>query len=461
MRKFSAEAFLEACGAGGPLLFDVRRDGDAEGRRLAVQQPFALVGRAVNADLVLKDARVSRRHIYLQVLAGRICWVNLGGLAGNNPAEESELSGWWYEKQTICVGTYQVQILPNPLRKPDDRLEGLDPLAAGSASNLHLPTTYLEFLRGDQVRMRWRMDRLLVLMGNALSCKIRLAGTEVSRFHCSLVATPQGTWLVDLLGRGGVLLNGVAVRFAHLEDGDVMQVGENVIHVRYAAARSAPGSALALADAPTAPATGRAVAVASPGGKPATDLAVPPFQPIAQDPTVQALIMPMLSQFHNMQQQMLDQFQTALLQTLQLFSTLHKDQMSFLRDELDRQRVLTQELRELQAELARLQAQPRGTGATAAAVPTRADVSPAPAAAPPRSEPTEKPAAAPEPAPLPAPATAGLPEQTAVKGANGVRPSEGQDVHAWLNDRMATLQQERQSSWQRILNFLGGKRPEG
>jgi hypothetical protein len=34
-----------------------------------------------------------------------------------------------------------------------------------------------------------------------------------------------------------------------------------------------------------------------------------------------------------------------------------------------------------------------------------------------------------------------------------------QEVHAWLLQRMETIQEERQGRWQRILDMLGGKKP--
>ena len=52
----------------------------------------------------------------------------------------------------------------------------------------------------------------------------------------------------------------------------------------------------------------------------------------------------------------MDQYQQALVQMFQMFSGLHKDQMGYLREEMDRQQQITQELRALQAELTKLHA---------------------------------------------------------------------------------------------------------
>ena len=64
------EDFRKACGMGGLLRLDVR-GADGEGARsLALNRPYAIIGSDPSADLRLDDARVSRRHAYLQAVSG-------------------------------------------------------------------------------------------------------------------------------------------------------------------------------------------------------------------------------------------------------------------------------------------------------------------------------------------------------------------------------------------------------
>ena len=58
----------------------------------------------------------------------------------------------------------------------------------------------------------WRMSQLLALMGKASRCKVRLFDPLVSRLHCTLVRTRGGLWVVDLLSRGGITINGLPVQ---------------------------------------------------------------------------------------------------------------------------------------------------------------------------------------------------------------------------------------------------------
>ena len=64
-----------------------------------------------------------------------------------------------------------------------------------------------------------------------------------------------------------------------------------------------------------------------------SDVAVPGrFQPEATD----SALVPLVNQFSMMQQQMFDQFQQAMGMLVQMFGTMHREQMDVIREELDR-----------------------------------------------------------------------------------------------------------------------------
>ncbi len=456
MDKYSVEAFLKACGAAAPLLVEVQAGDTGESLRRVLHQPFAVIGRAPNADLPLQGPGISRRHAYLQVISGRVYCLTFSTAVRSSSAPE-DVAHWLDDGQTLRVGDYQVRVSRGAAPEPPAALADIDPLAAGSAAQLGMPALSLEFLRGDAVRLRWRMDRLLVLMGSSPECRLRIGEGDGSRFHCSLVSTPQGVWVVDLLGRGGILLNGTQVRQARLEEGDVLRVGDVTARVRYDEGSLPERGTPAPAEAPAWP-----VPAALP---PALPLALPPevrqALVLAEGPQNQALgsfLVPLVSQWNVMQQQMVEQFQQALVQMFQMFSALHKDQVGFLREELERQQQITEELRELQTALGKLQqGQANGAAPPARAVheaTNGAGAAPVLPAAKPQPESTP---AAPTAGPKPLPAPAAQEGATTAEAGSGMN---GEDVHAWLCHRMATLQQERQGGWQRLFGFLTGKRSE-
>jgi hypothetical protein len=137
-----------------------------------------------------------------------------------------------------------------------------------------------------------------------------------------------------------------------------------------------------------------------------------------------------------MQQQLLDQFQQAMMAMVQVFGALHRDQMGQVREELDRLRNTTQELHTLRAELAR-QCQANGPAVNGGA-PGRHT--------PPHPE-----------LPGPAPVAPSSPPPAAAPGIGETAGSGDGTIHVWLTERIAALEQEQQSRWQRVMGFVLGK----
>lgn len=141
----------------------------------------------------------------------------------------------------------------------------------------------------------------------------------------------------------------------------------------------------------------------------------------------EALLMPLVSQFSQMQQQMFEQFQQTLVMIAQMFGNLQREQMALIRQELEQIRELTRQLHALQSEGMRPSASPQPAFPQAAA---------------PRS-PTQSRNAKPA-----APAA-----KAPTSSADYCDPG----VHVWLHQRLSALQQERQSRWQKVLGILTGQ----
>src|SRR5262249_10053485 len=74
---------------------------------------------------------------------------------------------------------------------------------------------------------------------------------------------------------------------------------------------------------------------------------------LTQSEVTESILVPLVNQFGLMQQQMFDQFQQAMAMMVQVFGTMHRDQMEVIRAELDQLRELTEEFHALKSELAR------------------------------------------------------------------------------------------------------------
>jgi pSer/pThr/pTyr-binding forkhead associated (FHA) protein/polyhydroxyalkanoate synthesis regulator phasin len=534
------KSFLNACGVKDALRLIVAGPGSGDGEPWSLPQPFAVIGRDPRTDVILDDAQVSRRHVYVQVVGGQAFWIDLESRTGTRTEAGPRKSGWLAGAGILEIGPFLIRRLAGAaaVGDPGSRESTREsPLEARGYGREALPEVTLEFLNGPAQSTRWPMRRVMSLIGSASGCKFRLTDPSVSAFHASLLRTSAGLWIVDLRGARSISINAEPVRCGPLSDGDVLGIGRYRIRVRcresrvgaHDAAREASAGLPARQDrggvarrpSPEQAATPPAFGLMLPMPPPpfpvvapttgvevmSSDLAVPGG---FQGQVSESVLVPLVNQFSMMQQQMFDQFQQAMGMLVQMFGTMHREQMDVIREELDRLHELSRELQELKNELARSPGRPVPTPDSPTAAPpampaAAAPVPPtAPVAAPPPpadrrpfpappipSAPAGKPPGAgrgtpgngssaeiPIPAPgagatgprrpinpgvaSPPPPSAPRPDQPrpgvgspSTVGAPGPAGSE-QDAVAWIHQRIMTIQHERESRWQKILKLLPG-----
>jgi pSer/pThr/pTyr-binding forkhead associated (FHA) protein len=527
-------SFLNACGIKDSLRITVEGPRAKGGESRQFPQPFAVIGRDDRADVILDDPRVSRRHVYLQAVEGRLFWIDLESRTGTRAEAGARKSGWLEGRGFIGVGSYVIR-RPTAASGGDPALGEVPretPLAAQTLGREPLPVVALEFLNGPSQSMIWPMHRVMSLIGSAKGCKFRLTDPSVSAFHASLLRTPTGLWVVDLRGNHSITVNAVPMRSSPLVDGDMLGIGRYRIRIQCrdrdqgsggVAATSARGAAVRAivrrnpAGLPRRPIAGQGDgAVAPPPGSGSLSAPVPSFpipfvaaasgvEAVPTDPALsgmlaqsevhESVLMPLFSQFSLMQQQMFDQFQQAMGMVVQMFGSMHREQMGVIREELDRLHQLSRELQELKVELAKPSRQPdlaSGERTDPVAAPAR-DQRPAAeafspaavawarlgdAAAPPSGPSAMGPPFAPAAIPpgLRSPLEAGLPGMPSLStppaaprpdpsrsvpippGSSGVPgPSiQDHDTVAWIHQRIVTIQSERETCWQKILKLLPG-----
>jgi hypothetical protein len=277
-----------------------------------------------------------------------------------------------------------------------------DPLTVPPPEADDGPELILEFLRSPTPIGTWRMTSALALVGRASNCGLVLPDPSVWSFHCCLLRTGLGTWVIDLLGHGGISLGGRRVRWGRLDDGDHLLIGKYLIRVCYDkrstprpeaspsaevldpgkpgvnGSRIDPGvpqpAALELpAAADLRPEAMGSVQATSPLRGGALVTVAPPRTELTE-----GILTSLFNQFATMQNQMFDQFHQAILMMVEMFSEMQRDQVGLIRQEVDRLHEITRELEVLQEDLAR--AAPAAPACTAKAVPVPAV--PEPAASP-------------------------------------------------------------------------------
>jgi hypothetical protein len=416
--------------------------------------------------------------------------------------------------EPIYVGPYSIRISNN-----DFLLDGsASPSGAGDPPDppeLRLPRTALAFVNARSRAGRSRISRVkrpVTLVGWSHLCNLRLQHSSVGRVHCSLVWTPTGLWVVDLLCRGGTRVNGRLVSVACLAEGDDISVGRFRLRVSYGATTDVDERPHDEADASAADATssiavmnGAAATLVAPAFDPQP---APPDGPMGTELSIRegdlpadagispqliaptaadlmsytpvplalpqghslsdAVALSLMQQFSLMQQQLFSHTQQLLAVMAQSFSAAHSKQLDLIREELLRVHEVNRELHELNHKLAvARQAAPEAPSAVA--LPTTAEPPTPTNAEPPTVKDTlpEQPTSPAEPpAAVPPRSAASRGRQAArapklARSRGGRTPqapaddaSAGADMHAWLCGRINDLEHERTTRWQKILNIL-------
>jgi hypothetical protein len=222
------DAFLHACGVHPSLELEVQPTSKVRAVRYSLRQPFAIVGRHPAADIYLDSDGMRPRHVYFQAIEGRIACVNVSQ-TGTIQTSEAEVESfcWLNPNDTIHFGNRALKLLHDEDTQLFTNHIIPDPLAIGSAWEIFGPRITLEISNdniGDEPTT-WLVDRLLTLVGRTPRCALQLLDEEISNVHCSLVLTTTGLWVVDLLGRGGIIINEQPVRMGQLGLEDELRLG--------------------------------------------------------------------------------------------------------------------------------------------------------------------------------------------------------------------------------------------
>lgn len=439
--------FADACEALGPLELAV---GLADGSPLAegrVQQPFALVGRDDACDVTLTDPGVNPRHAWVQVVGGRAFVVDLDSRTGLTWASGAGGSGWLDPGDPVGVGPFRLRLtappgVPTRARPADPTRPEPDP---------DRPAVTLEFRNGRRFHDRWAVDRAVTLVGRADGCKVRLAGDDVAGYHCGLVLTPAGLWVVDLSGRG-VVVGGERMRVAPLPAGAELWVGRYLIGCHRSAGGPRVGVPVHLPLGPPDEDAAVRPAVADDevplGGLPAgagrdptlssshvlAELFDRPPEPGSEAEPEEVPVVPvgrvppgplgrLLRKLGDAQARMLDEFHQSLKVTAELFDRVPAAPAAVVRRELARIQDLTAELVRLQGDLTRF-----GTDE-----PPVTRIGPA------------------DRTPLP-----GHPPL-----AGGLLPDPEEAVRDWVEERVGVVLREREARWDRLVGLIAAAEAAG
>lgn len=501
-RTENSRDFSAACEARLPLRLTVRNERNGATDDVLLERPWALLGGDEHCDVRLLHPDVSQRHTYLQIVSSRLLCCDLGSRTGTHWSDEIRSRSWLKPQEPIFIGPYSVRVHDNDFVEGAQQVDG--------PRKLELPRVTLSFINARSRAGRSKKSRIrrpVTLIGWSHLCNIRLQHSSVGRVHASLIWTPSGLWVVDLLCRGGTSVNGQRVDAAPLREGDELTVGRFQLRITYTDPQESAVEPVS-ADSPTQSVSSLSniaasgIAAIPPGHLPTLngnghtlEPALAPKLPVSvqllQRPgeipglaagvplppgnsTSETVAMALVQQFSVMQKELFDHTQQLLSMMAQTFNAAHSRQIDLIRSELMRVHEVNRELQELNLKLTLSQgaapaapsladlaasarhatnadaaSQPLNGPATKDTVPEQPTFSGESKPAEPQ-EPEEQTARRPERKPKRSKAERHPAEQGAAEGSERV----GVDMHAWLSGRINELEQERTTRWQKILQLL-------
>lgn len=329
------DAFLHACGISSALELEVESTSQARSIRFCLRQPFALMGSHPSADIYQPAENIRPRHVYLQAIEGRVYCVNISQ-TGSVKINDKELKpGCWLKPgQLVQFGTRQFRLIDDRTKstEPDETLN--DPLTAGSAFDIFGPKLVLVIRDNESAdaTKTWQIDRLITLIGRTSRCAIQLNDEAISNVHASLVLTPHGVFVVDLLGRGGITLNGQQIRSGYLEIDDELTIGPFSIKLQPASVHETSMDNHRVLKA--LPSSDEAFIMISPTENDLHDHAHHSHIPWPDDMTQSAVLQELREQLQAMQGPEFAKYQPVISKMIEEFDQLSDDQLQAIRTEL-------------------------------------------------------------------------------------------------------------------------------
>jgi hypothetical protein len=478
------EPFFRACGGLQTISLAVRRvESRGPAEAYAFQQPFVVIGSCAESDLVMPDRSVNYRHIYLQLVGGRWIFTNLARISRTKAGQGHPASGPFDVGCELKVGYHVIKrVGTSPAGELIRQSEDLLP-----ERSRELPSYTLDVVsrrRGAPDLPPTEFSAPLTLIGTSKACDLMLDDDSVSRVHASLVSTPDGLWVVDLLGRGGVAVDGRREIWSPVHDGAVLQIGRASIRVRIGVPQNRPLGRLGRRAAPVDLTTD------SPQAPPA----------VAFGGLSEGAVLALVGQLAEMQNQFFEHSRMQMQWMSQMLAQVSEVQRESAQRDLARFEEITCELREIRAQLAKgAGSNPAGESETGISVGRRLagnaserllleageskddkqEVQPATGeeASPIQDSINQDSTPADDHSPKRTTAFEALLPPRAEKETESALPSQAQtdspaqtdnskqkpdlpprvDSQVWLTERMAKLSQEQNSLWARLMSAFSGK----
>ena len=185
------------------------------------------VGRDVANTVRLTERNISRKHAILRkngvgwivkdLTSYNGCFVNGGRVSGEQPLKHGDL---------LQLGDYRLELIDDEAVKPDSASKTATLPGRQSQTIRELPNR-LVMITPPAVGASFPMLDKRIVIGRGEDCDLPVNDTSVSRVHAEIHVIEGGRYeVVDRDSSNGVRVNGVELKRAILDAGDVIELGD-------------------------------------------------------------------------------------------------------------------------------------------------------------------------------------------------------------------------------------------
>lgn len=217
------ELLAKSCGQMRPISLVASLHHGQKATKFVIEKPYAIIGRHAQCDISLPYPDISVQHAYLQVLDGRLFCVDMHSRKWIFWKDKPRLYGWLDADEWIRIGPYTIT-LEQPVGETRCRAHGA-PNTKPFLTRYKTPSTSeAQLVLQDQQILP--LQSQLTTIGKSKYCNLELEEEGLSRVHASIVRTNDGKyWIIDLKSRLGLKVNGHRCQSALLNHHDTIAIG--------------------------------------------------------------------------------------------------------------------------------------------------------------------------------------------------------------------------------------------
>lgn len=185
------------------------------------------VGRDISNTIRLTERNISRKHAVVKrngvgwqvkdLGSYNGCFVNGVRVAGEHPLRHGDL---------LQLGDYRLELVDDAVAAADPEAKASTLPGRPSQTIRELPNR-LVMITGPNVGASFPLLEKKIVIGRGEDCDLPINDTSVSRVHAEIQAIESGKYeIVDRDSSNGVRVNGVELKRALLDIGDVIELGD-------------------------------------------------------------------------------------------------------------------------------------------------------------------------------------------------------------------------------------------